>query len=183
MLMNQMAQRVVLRKGLVASGFVPGEQRYPSSTERTSIAILLMQGTQPTAEYVYNNWSLFSGNSINCLSAIDYNHKGNPTVVDTNYPSPYFTTHLGLHLSASIPNLLCIAVCPTDVACINTGTCTWAIVSQEFNYDLGTRSQPPTSFIVVPVSDPSGTAPVRLSTVNLVQGSTFNVYDIGITAP
>lgn len=183
MLMNANAQKVVLRKGLISCGFSPGELRYPTFNERVPTAMLLMQGVQPTAEYVYNNWSQYSGSSVNCLSGIDYSHKGNPAVVDTNYPSPSFTTHLGLHTSSSIPNLLCIALCPTDIECVRTGTCTWAIISQEFNYDLATRNQPPPSFLVVPVSDPTGSAPVRLSTISLVQGTSFNLYDFGIIAP
>ena len=178
MLMNAMSHKVILRRGLLDIGFFSSSSAYPPTYTTVPIGMLLMQGVQPTAEVVYNNWSTYNGASTNCLSAIDYNHLGDPTVVYN--PAPNY--NLAIHGAAYYP-MACVAVPPVGIACKQTGTCTWAIVTREDYYDLATRSSPPASLAVVPVSDSTGTGIVRLSTTSLVQGNTFNMADFGILYP
>lgn len=65
-----------------------------------------------------------------------------------------------------------------------TGTASWALVWSDFTaYTNQLASSSPiantVNLALVEISDKSGTAPIRLNTVNLVQNSKFYITDIG----
>lgn len=74
---------------------------------------------------------------------------------------------------------------PGNLFPVRSGTATWAVMFfNELSVNNFTSQTSPNSrrFMIFEVTNPSGTAPVRISTTNLVFGTSFQITDVGFTA-
>jgi hypothetical protein len=129
-------------------------------------------GVQPTAADFIADWSTtYISNMLLHLDGANI-YQPNATTINTGVV------------------LVNYASLPTPTAAIATGTTTWCV--QWFaNYgspptlaDLITNGGPSgyVKFIITPVSDTSGSAPVRFTNTSLVSGTSYTLADIQLTA-
>lgn len=122
--------------------------------------ISLYQGTQPTANYVNDNWPEHSWDSVDYLGFV----KGNILKTST---SSYTLQYL------------------VSTTSEKSGTCTWAILwssgSVSSTSSIASGTIPTTNFWVVPASDiTTSTGVVKLNNANLVAGQITTVTDISL---
>lgn len=141
----------------------------PTATLSWSGAITFWGGVQPSAADVKNNW-------VASYKTTYLLHLPGLTLQGNNLTTP------------DVGILIVNSTSPTATTAFNSGTITWALI---WNYgvtasDIASGSATPTSYpkyIIVPVSDTSGTYPVRLPTLTVATGATtYTLGDVSITA-
>lgn len=129
-----------------------------------SVAFTIYGGVQPSAATIVSSW-----------------------------PSYYNTFLLHLSTGASIVQLLPGTVdlgisltnsgIPTAQTSNAAGTATWAIIwGTQYNPLSYPTTIPNIKFLVVPVSDTSGTAPMRLASTTIASATAYTISDLSITA-
>lgn len=112
---------------------------------------------------------------------------------ETNWASTYKTTYLvtfGTALSviqanAQTPDLGVVLTnngTPTATAALNSGTATWAVVWDTIRAPSGQTTVNTLKYMIVPISDTSGNAPLRMTTTTITAPSTYSIADFAITA-
>jgi hypothetical protein len=128
------------------------------------------------------SWTIFGG--------------AQPTAADliTNWSSYYTTYLLNVYQSAAVyqpnPNTVDVGVSllnygtPTAATSFNAGTATWAIMwgGAASPAALAAGTIPSTTFMIVPVSSTSGTAPLRLASTTIAASTAYTIADFLLTA-
>ena len=73
---------------------------------------------------------------------------------------------------------------PTAETSFNAGTATWAILwnGSPTPVTMASGTLPSASFMIVPVSDTSGTAPLRLASTTIAAATSYTISDFSLTA-
>lgn len=125
-----------------------------------SISIFSNAVAQPSAATLISNWASYKTSTGVALASGNFNF---------GWLQPY--SLLGIND-------------PGPITPFNTGTAAWAVIWENNNWSTGASldsSLPTTSFMIVPVSGPTGNGVVRLSTASLVAGQQAMIVDVTFT--
>jgi hypothetical protein len=139
----------------------------PVNTPPASIDVTftIYGGTQPTAADIVANWPSYYNTFLLNLPTAANVYQPNAGVVDTGVS--LFNTGL-----------------PTSQTSNAAGTAEWAIMWGASGYDPLSHPTtiPDTKFIVVPVSNTSGTAPLRLASTTIAAATSYTIADFSLTS-
>jgi hypothetical protein len=139
-----------------------GNRTYAYDTVNGRSAVTVFQGTQPTAPQVIASWTTYNVNFL-----IHWT----PIVA----PAPIGYTTLGGENRTTFTT-------PAAVAAFRSGTASWAIYwpNAYSQANIESATLPSNRFIIVPVSINSGAGCVKLTTLGLTAGTSYQPTDISL---
>ena len=131
-------------------------------TSNARLSLTVFQGAQPTADQVISSWSTYSANYLIHWSSIVC-------------PAPIGYTTLGGENRTTITT-------PAAVAAFRSGTANWAIlwVNTHSAATIQGATLPSINFMILPVSINSGSGCVKLTTLGLTAGTSYQPTDVSI---
>ena len=179
LLMSNSAKNCILRRGMMFSLLGNAVQNilnvYPgSSSGAAHLCLLVYSGAQPTASQVIANWnSTYKPGVASTLLACVHPYLTGTYVASNSLDVMLVPIqYTGLNMSAYL-------VKPQTFTSIGTGIASWVILSPIYDYRTRVLDASST-FLVCPVSDTAGSAPIKLRTTSLVQGTSVYVDHVGM---
>lgn len=124
-------------------------------------SVTIFSGTQPTAAQVVSSWSTYSAQYLVHWPSVTW-----------PLPPDYQTIQATQTVTASLP---------AGVAAFRTGTAGWGICWGNLNASAATiqgATLPGTQFIVVPVTVSGGNGIIKMTTMSIVSGTSYQPADI-----
>lgn len=135
---------------------------YAWNTTSPVASVTVFSGTQPSAPSVVSSWSTYSANYL-----IHWNNIVAPA------PTGYNTLG-GLNLGTFVT--------PAAVNAFRSGTAEWAIIWPNVYSEATIQgaSLPSNEFLIVPVSTAGGSGWVKLTSLSLTSGTSYQPLDISL---